>query len=162
MDASWIPITGAIAFWASVATGGALITDIGPWYKALRQPGWKPPDALFGPIWTTVFLTAGTGCVIAWRGNGTEAERLTFLAACAVNGFGNLWWSWLFFRSKRPDWAMWQVIPFWLSIFWMYWASRPLAYDAGIWFAPYLGWVAIAVYLNWTVVKLNGPFPGRG
>lgn len=161
MDASWIPVTGAVAFWASVATIGALVTDIGPWYRALKQPAWKPRDALFGPIWTTVFFSTGYGCVLAWRGGGTETERMLFLVACAVNGAGNVWWSWLFFRAKRPDWAMWQVIPFWCSILWMYWCSRPLAYEAGIWFAPYLTWVAAAIYLNWCVVQLNAPFKGR-
>lgn len=161
MESTWIPVTGAVALWASVATLGALITDIGPWYRALKQPAWKPRDALFGPIWTTVFLSTGYGCVLAWSGGGTASQRITFLAACLLNAFGNLWWSWLFFRSKRPDWAMWQVIPFWCSIFFMYWASRPLAYDAGIWFAPYLTWVAAAVYLNWCVVQLNAPFRGR-
>lgn len=163
MDAPlWVPIATAVAFWASVATLGGLVTDIGPWYRSLKQPWWKPRDALFGPIWTTVFLTAGTGCVIAWRGpGGTPEERLLFQVACVVNGVGNVWWSWLFFRARRPDWALWQVGPFWGSIFWMYWTSRPLAYEAGIWFAPYLTWVTIATYLNWTVVKLNGPFRGR-
>lgn len=161
MDASWIPVTGAVAFWASVATIGALVTDIGPWYRALKQPAWKPRDALFGPIWTTVFFSTGYGCVLAWRGGGTETERMLFLVACAVNGAGNVWWSWLFFRAKRPDWAMRQVIPFWCSILWMYWCSRPLAYEAGIWFAPYLTWVSAAIYLNWCVVQLNAPFKGR-
>jgi tryptophan-rich sensory protein len=42
----------------------------------------------------------------------------------------------------------------------MYWASRPLSYEAGIWFAPYLTWVTAAIWLNRDVVKLNGPFSG--
>ena len=161
MDASWIPVTGAVAWWASVATVGALVTDIGPWYRALRQPAWKPRDALFGPIWTTVFIAAGYGGVVAWRGGGTEAQRLTFLAACVVNGIGNVWWSWLFFRSRRPDWALRQVFPFWLTIVWMAWSAWTLAPAAAIWFAPYLAWVTAAIYLNWCVVRLNAPFRGR-
>jgi translocator protein len=161
MDSTWIPVTAAVAFWASVATLGALVTDIGPWYRALKQPAWKPRDALFGPIWTTVFVSAGYGCILAWNGGGTAAQRKLFLIACALNGLGNLWWSWLFFRSKRPDWAMWQVFPFYASIWFMYWTTRPLAHAAGIWFAPYLLWVTAAIYLNWCVVKLNAPFRGR-
>jgi translocator protein len=161
MDGSlWGPITAAVAFWGTVATVGALVTDIGPWYKALRQPGWKPPDWMFGPIWTTVFVSAGTGGVIAWRGGGTPGERRLFLIACLVNGLGNIHWSYLFFRSKRPDWAQLQVLPFWATIFWMYWTSRPLAPEAGIYFAPYLLWVTAAIKLNWDVVRLNGPFKG--
>lgn len=161
MDGSlWGPITGAVAFWATVATLGALVTDIGPWYRALRFPDWKPPDWAFGPIWTTVFVCAGVGGVIAWRGGGTDAQRLLFLGACVLNGIGNIHWSYLFFRKRRPDWAMIQVFPFWGTVFQMYWTSRPLAYEAGIWFAPYLTWVAIAIWLNRDVVRLNRPFTG--
>lgn len=161
MDASWLPVTGSVGWWALIATAGALVTKIGPWYRGLVKPWWKPPDWVFGPMWTTVFLTTGYGCVLAWRGGGTEAERQLFLVACVVNGLSNVMWSVLFFRLQRPDWAMVQVVPFWGTIFWMYWCSRPLAYEAGIWFAPYLGWVVIATYLNWMIVRLNGPFRGR-
>ena len=42
-------------------------------------------------------------------------ERLRFLVACVVNGVGNVTWSWLFFRLRRPDWALWQVVPFWAT-----------------------------------------------
>jgi translocator protein len=161
MDSAWIPITGTVAFWASVATVGALVTDIGPWYRALKQPAWKPRDAFFGPIWTTVFVSAGYGCFLAWNGGGTGAQRKLFLLACLLNGIGNVWWSWLFFRSKRPDWALVQVFPFYASIWFMYWTTRPLAHAAGIWFTPYLLWVTAAIYLNWCVVQLNAPFRGR-
>jgi len=158
--ALWGPITGAVAFWGGIAVIGGLVTDIGTWYRALKMPGWKPPDWAFGPVWTTVFVTAGTGGVIAWRGEGTLEERKLFLAACVLNGVGNVMWSYLFFRRRRPDWALVQVVPFWGTVFWMYWTSRPLSYEAGIWFAPYLLWVAIATKLNRDVVKLNGPFSG--
>lgn len=156
----WGPITAAVAFWGAVAVSGALVTDIGPWYKALKQPGWKPADKLFGLIWTTVFFCAGTGGVIAWRGGGTADERTLFLVATVVNALGNVMWSYLFFQRKRPGWALMQVLPFFASIFWMYWTSRPLAYEAGIWYAPYLLWVTAAIKLNWDVVKLNRPFSG--
>lgn len=161
MNASlWGPITGAVAFWATVATIGALVTDIGPWYKALRQPNWKPADKWFGLIWTTVFVCAGTGGVVAWRGGGTSSERTLFLVACIVNGLGNIHWSYLFFRRRRPDWAQLQVLPFYASIWWMAWTAYTLTPDAGIWFVPYILWVTAAIKLNWDVVQLNRPFSG--
>jgi benzodiazapine receptor len=161
MNASlWGPITGAVAFWATVATIGALVTDIGPWYKSLRQPSWKPADKYFGLIWTTVFICAGTGGVVAWRGGGTQTERTLFLVACVVNGLGNIHWSYLFFRKRRPDWAQLQVLPFYASIWWMAWTAYTLTPDAGIWFVPYILWVTAAIKLNWDVVQLNRPFSG--
>ncbi len=161
MNASlWGPITGAVAFWATVATVGALVTDIGPWYKALKQPNWKPADKYFGLIWTTVFICAGTGGVWAWRGGGTQSERTLFLVASVVNGLGNIHWSYLFFRRRRPDWAFVQVWPFYASIWWMAWAAYTLSPSAALWFAPYLLWVTAAIKLNRDVVQLNRPFTG--
>ena len=46
---NWQPVCAAFALASIVATIGALVTDLGPWYTQLRMPPWKPPDALFGP-----------------------------------------------------------------------------------------------------------------
>ena len=55
----WQPVAWAAAAALLVATLGGLATDIGPWYRSLQQPAWKPPDAWFGPAWTTIYaLTA--------------------------------------------------------------------------------------------------------
>ena len=48
----------------TVAILGGLATDLGPWYQALKEPFWKPPDAAFGPIWSTIFILSG----MAWYG----------------------------------------------------------------------------------------------
>ncbi len=54
----WKPIATAAAGALGVAILGAITTDIGPWYLALKEPPWKPPDILFGPAWTTIFALA--------------------------------------------------------------------------------------------------------
>ena len=59
----WIAAASAVA----VAMLGALMTDLGPWYAALRQPAWKPPDWVFGPVWTTIFSLAAIAGVNGWR-----------------------------------------------------------------------------------------------
>ena len=83
------------------------------------------------------------------------------LIAFAINLSLNIMWSLLFFRLQRPDFALYQVPFLWLSIavlialMWRY--SR----TSSLLLVPYLLWVSFAAYLNFTIVQLNAPFPGR-
>ncbi len=143
-----------------LGAGGAL-TTIGAWYAALRKPVWQPPGWLFGPAWTLIGgLTAWAG-VLAWQATRTPAQREVTLGLFALNGGLNILWSALFFKLQRPDWALIEVIPLWLSI-----AALIAAFAARVplaaWLlAPYLLWVAFAAVLNLVVVRLNAPFPHR-
>jgi translocator protein len=141
-----------------VAGAGGALTDIGPWYKALRQPKWKPPDWAFGPIWTLIFVAAATAGVMAWARAPSDAHRRCIIAAFALNGALNILWSLLYFRLKRPDWSLWEWIPLWLSIAALIAAFWPYSPTSSYLLLPYLVWVTIAGYLNCTTVRLNGPF----
>lgn len=141
-----------------VATLGATMTELGPWYFALRQPAWKPPDALFGPIWTVMFALIALSGATAWRAAPDAAAREWLVAAFVANGFLNVAWSLLFFRLKRPDWALAEVVLLWLSIVVMIALARRHAPRAALMLVPYLVWVTLAAALNYEVVRLNGPF----
>lgn len=152
----------ALAFALSYATagiGGAL-TELGPWYFALKHPAWKPPDAAFGVVWTTIFTLCAISGSLAWRAANTPALRRSIAWLFGVNAVLNILWSALYFKLQRPDWALFEVVFLWLSI---------LALIAGLWrlsrwasglLLPYLVWVGIAAVLNWETVQLNGPFVG--
>lgn len=153
----WQAVAVAAAAALLVALLGGLSTDLGPWYAALRQPPWKPPDAWFGPAWTTIFALAAIAGVSAWRG-ATPGRRPAILIAFALNGFLNVLWSLLFFRLHRPDWAFGEVAFLWASILLMMlvcWRASRLATALLL---PYLAWVSFAALLNLEVVRLNGPF----
>ena len=152
----------ALAFVLSYATagiGGAL-TELGPWYFALKHPSWKPPDAAFGVIWTTVFTLCAISGWRAWQAADTPALRRRVGVLFGANAVLNILWSALYFKLQRPDWALFEVVFLWLSI---------LALIVGLWrlsrlasglMLPYLLWVGIAAVLNWETVQLNGPFQG--
>ena len=150
----WIAAAAAI----SVAVIGGLMTDIGPWYMGLKQPAWKPPDWAFGPIWTTIFALAAAAGVIGWQRAPSRPVRELMLALFAANGFLNVFWSLLYFRLHRPDWALLEVPLLWLSVLALIVLLARFAKTAAWLLAPYLLWVAIAAFLNWQTVKLNGPF----
>jgi translocator protein len=144
------------ALWTiAVVVAGTLGTDLGPWYQALRQPAWKPPDAAFGPAWTLVFtLTAWAGAR-AWIAAPDAALRRALAWAFGLNGALNVLWSWLFFKLRRPDLALAEVALFWLSIVWLIVLARRGDRLAGWLLLPYLLWVGFAAALNAAVVQLN-------
>jgi tryptophan-rich sensory protein len=151
-----IALAAAVAFGAAIL--GGLATDIGPWYRALVKPAWQPPDWLFGPAWTLIYACAAAAGALAWWGAVEVSQRRAIVAAFTVNLLLNVAWSWLFFRAKRPDWALAEVALLWLSIVALILVVRRSS-TAGAWLlAPYLAWVTFAAALNATIVVLNDPF----
>ena len=154
----WTPfIAGALAA-ALVAGLGSTMTDLGPWYWALRKPWWQPPDWLFGPAWTLIFALTALSGITSWNAASDRAAREWIIGAFALNGFLNILWSALFFRFRHPDWALAGVVLLWLSIAWL--MLGPTRHStAGRWLLlPYLAWVTFAAMLNLAIVRLNGPF----
>lgn len=151
------PIYIAILLSLLVGGLGGAATEIGPWYFQLQKPSWQPPDWLFGPAWTTIYVATSIAGVKAWR-RADEAQRRYFMGALLLNLVLNLLWSLIFFTSQRPDIALIEVIPLWLSILLMVLLVRSYSPISAWLMMPYLSWVAFAAYLNWTIVKLNAPF----
>ena len=138
-----------------VAGAGAALTDLGPWYRQLVQPAWKPPDWAFGPIWTLIFTLAAVAGVMGWRAAPDESSRQWLLALFALNGLLNMLWSALYFRLKRPDLALVEVAALWLSVLALILVLAPYSSLSSWLLAPYLIWVAIAATLNLATVRLN-------
>ena len=63
----WRPVAAAAAVTVFIAVLGGTLTDLGPWYQSLQQPGWKPPDMLFGPAWTLIYACCVLAFILAWR-----------------------------------------------------------------------------------------------
>ncbi len=152
------PLFVALSLSYLTAGLGAALTELGPWYFALQQPSWKPPDAAFGVIWTSIFTLTAISASIAWQAAQTTQEQRRVWLLFGVNALLNVVWSGLYFKLHRPDWALAEWVLLWLSVlalvlgFWT--ASRRTAYLN----LPYLLWVTIAGGLNLSTVRLNGPF----
>ena len=84
----WIAALAAFA----VASLGALMTDLGPWYRSLVQPSFQPPDWAFGPAWTTIFALAAVAGVQAWQRAPDQGSREWLLVLFAMNAFLNVFW----------------------------------------------------------------------
>ena len=156
---SWRGLLLAFVLSFGTAGLGGAVTDLGPWYQALQQPAWKPPDWAFGPVWTTLFSLMAISGWWAWRVTPSITRRRLGLMLWAFNGVCNVVWSLLFFKLQRPDWAMIEWAFLWLSIAALILALRRDSTLAAWLLVPYLLWVSVAGCLNLAVIDLNGPFP---
>ncbi len=155
----WPSLWVALAISYAVAGVGGALTDIGPWYLALKQPDWKPPDLWFGPIWTTLFTLAAISGWLAWHAAQWPHHRRRVVLLFAINAVFNVGWSALFFALKRPDWAMVEWGFLWASIVLLIVGLWRVSRPAALLNLPYLAWVSLAGLLNWQNVLMNGPFP---
>ena len=153
----WAEIAVAFGAVAVVAVVGGLLTDVGPWYERLKFPWLKPPNWAFGPGWTVIFLFIASSGVVAWDAASPE-QRSLIVTLFAINAVLNMLWSPLFFKLRRPDWALYEWVPFWLSIAVLVVFFFQISTLAGWLILPYLAWVTYAGWLNWRVVVLNQPF----
>lgn len=154
----WRSLVICFAISFGIAGIGGALTELGPWYYQLKQPPWKPPDAAFGAIWTTIFSLCSVSAWLAWNASPTSGRRRKVLLLFIFSGALNIFWSFLYFYLQRPDWAMWELFPLWLSVLWLVlglWRESRLA---SLLVLPYLIWVSIAGVLNYNTIILNGPF----
>lgn len=148
-----LALAGWILLSFLAATVGGLAAP-GAWYERVNKPSWNPPNAVFAPVWTVLFLMMGVAAWLVWQRRGQPGVTLAltlFVGQLCLN----VLWSWLFFHWHRMDLAFYELLVFWvviLATLLAFWQVRPLA---GWLFVPYLLWVTFAGYLNLTLWRLN-------
>ena len=146
----------------AVGVVGSLLTqdETDGWYQEADQAPWTPPDAVFGPVWTVLYITMGIAAWLVWRKrhtvNATPALAL-FVAQLVLNSI----WSPLFFggypvAGSAALWAAMVVILV-LAVaiaatIWRFWLISPVA---GALLLPYLGWTVYASTLNFYIALMN-------
>jgi tryptophan-rich sensory protein len=147
----------AICFGAA-GLGSALTGPaIASWYAALQKPSWTPPNWLFGPVWSLLYLMMALAAWLVWRRVGIAAAAAP-LALFGLQLAFNVAWSGLFFALRMPGAAFAEILVLWafiLATLIAFWRVSP---GAGILMAPYLAWVTLAAALNFAVWTMNrGP-----
>jgi tryptophan-rich sensory protein len=154
----WAPTLISAGSVTVLAFAGMMLTKLGSWYYGLKKPSWQPPDWLFGPAWTTIFILEAAAAVIAWDSIKVPGQDVCFISTFIVNGVFNMLWSLLFFTLRRPDWALAEVGFLWASVLAMIIVLAEFTHHAWLLIVPYLLWVSFASFLNYTIVRLNAPF----
>ena len=92
------PLFVALSLSYLTAGVGAALTELGPWYFALKQPSWKPPDAAFGVIWTSIFTLTAISAAMAWQAAQTKQAQRKVWLLFGLNALLNVVWSALYFK----------------------------------------------------------------
>ncbi len=148
------PLVAALAA-VLVAAAGAGATTTDSWYRRLHVPSWKPPDWVFGPVWTIIFALTATSGVLAWNADASVVSRAGLVGAFTFNAVLNIGWSVIFFRMRRPDWAFIEVVMLWVSIVALMVVVGRVSLPAAFLNLPYLAWVGTAAFLNLQIVRMN-------
>ena len=144
----------AICFLAAAIGGFATSSSVNDWYADITKPSWNPPDWIFGPVWTVLYLMMGVSAWLVWKKSGFKDSGYA-LAVFAIQLALNTTWSVIFFGLRQPGWALVEIIVLWLSIaitIAMFHRHSKLA--AGL-LVPYLLWVTFAAGLNYSIWSLN-------
>lgn len=144
-----------ICFAVAAVGGTATTPKIGGWYAALAKPSWNPPDWIFGPVWSVLYLCMAIAAWLVWRRHGLSGAGWP-LAVFAVQLALNAVWSWLFFGCESPGTAFIDVLLLWTAIIATMAAFWRRSTAAGVLFVPYLAWVTFAAVLNCVIWRLNG------
>lgn len=147
-------LLGGVLFCTVLGIAGGLLTKLSPWYYALRQPSWKPPDWAFGPVWTSIFICLSFAIAYAWDA-GNSAQRAYIVGAIVANGVLNATWSAIFFTFQKPTLALLELLIFWFSILVLIYVLGSVSRISLYLLLPYITWVTIAGVLNYQIVRLN-------
>ena len=136
---------------AAVAAGAAQFSS-GPWYASLAKPIWTPPNGVFAPVWTVLYVAIAVAGWLVWRARDSGAALALWVTGLILNGL----WSWLFFGLHAIGWALLDIGLLWVSIIGFIVVAWPRSRAAALLFLPYLVWVSYAALLNGAIWRLNG------
>jgi benzodiazapine receptor len=141
---------------ATGITSSLLATVVGnTWYQELTKPSWNPPNYLFGPVWSSLYLMMGISLAIIWNLSKTPGRQVA-LWLFATQLFLNFWWSIIFFQFHSLTGALIEIVLLWLLIQVTIVQFSKHSKAAAWLLVPYAAWVTFASILTFTIWSLNG------
>ena len=152
-DIAGLAVFVAINVSVSALGGWATAKSVGTWYAALAKPAFNPPDWVFAPVWSALYLMIAVAGWRAWRRGGAGARHA--LAVYAVQLALNLSWSFVFFGARLIGPALLVIAALLAAIV----ANAALFWRVDRWagalLVPYAAWVSFAALLNAALWRLN-------
>jgi translocator protein len=150
----WIVLAGFLVLCLAVGgvAGALTASSVTTWYPTLVKPSFNPPNWLFAPVWTTLYILMAIAAWRVWRKGAVLNGALGWFYAQL---FLNFMWSFLFFNIHNLALALVEIVLMWFAIaitMAKFWKIDRLA---GLMFAPYLAWVSFATLLNASLWWLN-------
>ena len=144
----------AIPLVSGSLSGLAIADNISTWYSTLNKPSFNPPNYLFGPVWSVLYILMGIGLYLILQ-TPKSAMRTKSIVLFAVQLILNLSWSFIFFNAQSPFAALIIIGILWIAILMMMIYFHTLSPIASYLQIPYLLWVSFATVLNTAIWILN-------
>jgi tryptophan-rich sensory protein len=152
----WLGLAGFIVIcFAAAGIGGAFTGPaIGGWYALLKKPAFNPPNWIFGPVWTVLYLSMALAAWLIWKRQGFAGAMLPFTFFFIQLAL-NCLWSIIFFGLHNPGLACADIILLWSAIAATLLLFYRISPAAGGLLIPYLAWVSYAALLNFALWRMN-------
>jgi len=152
----WLLLIGCIAFVLIIGSlsGLANAGRIEGGYEGLKKPIFNPPNYLFGPVWTVLYILMGISLYLVIKSPVSDL-RTTALIIFGIQLLLNFVWTFLFFYFRMPGVAFAEILTLWIFIIWMIFAFFRISHAAAYFNIPYFLWVSFATVLNGFIWLLN-------
>lgn len=151
----------ALLFFILISQGAGLlgslftVRNIDTWYKGLNKPVFSPPNWIFGPVWTLLYLMMGISAFLIWQNGWKRKEVKSALLVFMIQLVLNALWSIIFFGNRAPLAGFVEILFLWTAILVTIILFWKISKTAGILLLPYIAWVSFAAVLNFSLWRLN-------
>lgn len=135
--------------------GSFTASSVNGWFTTLVKPSFNPPNWLFGPVWTALYIMMGISCYLVWNSKVAEKIKNEALVFYLIQLLLNFLWSFIFFYAQQPGWALIDIILMWVMILLTILKFGRISSIAAWLLVPYISWVSFATILNFAIWKLN-------
>jgi translocator protein len=131
------------------------IPEIKGWYTTIQKPSFNPPNGVFGPVWTTLYILLGIALFLVWKSTAATSIKQYAIALFIIQLLANFFWSILFFNQHQVGWALVDIVFLWVSILFTIIAFAKINTLSAWLLVPYISWVSFAMILNYSIWMLN-------
>lgn len=154
MNYTRLIISLAITLSVGTIAGFATANAIDTWYATLNKPSFNPPNWIFAPVWTMLYILMGIALYLIWNlpeSSARNTAMIIFFIQLALNFL----WSFIFFNMHQVGWALFDIAALLVMIVACIYFFAPLSKTAAWLLVPYVLWVSFATLLNYSIWTLN-------
>lgn len=141
----------ALGSFAGIFTSSA----VKGWYSLVEKPSFNPPNWIFAPVWTVLYIMMGVAFYLVWIKVELYKIRTKAIIFYFIQLVLNFCWSIIFFYAARPGWAFAEIILLWIMIAATIYKFSNISKPAAWLLVPYILWVSFAAVLNFAIWRLN-------
>ncbi|WP_340064543.1 TspO/MBR family protein [Ascidiimonas aurantiaca] len=150
-----IVIAVGVCLLIGFVSGFATQSSVNDWYVTLNKPVFNPPNWIFAPVWTVLYILMGIAAGLVWIRGFYHVWVKTALYHFGFQLLLNGLWSIVFFGFKEPAWAFLVILALLVLIILTIKWFRVVSKTASYLLIPYLLWVCFATVLNFSIWQLN-------